>query len=133
MHEFGGDSTVDPTADRPNYSPLRSTDFADAGDFFADELFLATRLGIISRVPPILGRPITDHRPVCRTVTDVENELSDDFSPSWGMRDLGVELDTIPWFIVVGDGCEGGSGGMSDDVKVGRDFGELVPMGHPDL
>jgi hypothetical protein len=33
----------------------------------------------------------------------------------------------------VGDGCKGGGGGMPDDMEVARDFGELVPMGHPDL
>ena len=133
MHEFCGDSAVDTTADCPNYSPLRPTDFADARDFFADELFLEARSGTISSVLTPSGYYITDHCPVCRTVTDVENELSDDFSPSWGVGNLGVELDTVPWLIVVSDGCEGCSGGMPDDVEISGDFGELVPMGHPDL
>jgi hypothetical protein len=44
-----------------------------------------------------------------------------------------MELDTIPWFVVVADGCEGSGGGMSNNMKVGRDLGELIPMGHPDL
>ena len=68
-----------------------------------------------------------------RTLADVENELSDDFSPAWGVGDLGVELNTIPWLIVVDDCCEGGGGGMPDDMEVGRDFGQLIPMRHPDL
>ena len=76
---------------------------------------------------------VTDHCPVRRTVTDVDNELSDDFSPAWRVSDLRMELDTVPWLVVMGDGCEGGIGGMPDDMEVSRDFGELVSMGHPDL
>ena len=133
MHEFGSDGAVDATADCPDYSPLRPTDLTDASGLLANEFFLATTPGTISTFPPPSGYPITDHCPVCRTLTDVENELSDDLSPAWRMGDLGVELDTVPRLIVVGDGCEGGSGGMPDDMEVGRDLGELIPMRHPDL
>ena len=68
-----------------------------------------------------------------RTAADVDNELSDDFSPAWRVGDLGMELDAIPGLIVVGDCCEGSSGGVPDDVEVCRDSGELVPVGHPNL
>jgi len=70
---------------------------------------------------------------VRRTVTDVDDELSDDFSSARRVGDFGMELDTVPWLIVMGDGCEGGGRGMSDNVKIGGDFGELIPMRHPDL
>ena len=133
MHEFGGDSTVDATTDCPDYSSLRSTDLADARDFLADKLFLATTPTTVSSAPPYNQCLVTDHCPVRRTVADAENELSNDFSPTWRVGDLRMELDTIPRFLVVGDRCEGGGGGMPDDMEVGRDFGELIPMGHPDL
>jgi len=133
VHQFSSDGTVDTTADCPNYSSLRPTDLTDARDFLANEFFLARTPEIVSSALPPSGCRVTDHRPVCRTVADVENELSDDFSPAWRVGDLRVELNTIPWLIVMGDGCKGGSGCMSDDMEVGRDFGELIPMGHPDL
>jgi len=79
------------------------------------------------------GYLVTDHSPLRRTVADVENKLSNDFSSAWRVGDLRMELDTIPWLIVVGDSCEGSSRGVPDDVEVGRDLRELIPMGHPDL
>lgn len=68
-----------------------------------------------------------------RTTADVKNELSDDFSPTWRMGDLRMKLDTVPWLVVVGDGCEGCGRSMPDDMEIGGDFRELVSMGHPDL
>ena len=70
---------------------------------------------------------------MCRTAADTENELSDDFSSAWRVGNFGMELDTVPWFVIVGDGCEGSGGGMPNDMKVSGDLGELIPMGHPDL
>ena len=43
VHEFGGDSAVDTTADCPNNSPLRPTDLTNARDFLADELLLVMK------------------------------------------------------------------------------------------
>ena len=71
MHEFGSDSTVDTTADCPNYSPLRPTDLADASDFLVDELFLVTKPAAISNVLPHSGYLATNHCPVRRTMADV--------------------------------------------------------------
>lgn len=133
MHEFCSDSAVDTTADRPNHPSLQAADITDARDFLADELLLVMTPATVSSVLLHSKDLITDHGPTGRTVADVENKLSYDFPSAWRVSDLGMELDTIPWLIVVSDGCEGGSGGMSDDVEVCRDFGELIPMGHPDL
>lgn len=63
----------------------------------------------------------------------VENELSDDFPPAWRVGDFGMELDTVPGFVIVGNGREGGGGGMPDNVEVFGGFEELISMGHPDL
>jgi hypothetical protein len=133
VHEFGSDSTVDTTADCSNHSPLRSTDLTDARDFLADELLLVTTPETVSSVLLHSEHLITDHCPMRRTVADVKDELSNDFSPAWRVGDLRMELDTIPRLPVVGYGCEGSGRGMPDDVEVGWDFGELIPMGHPDL
>ena len=122
MHELCSDSTVNTTADCPNHSSLRATDLTDARNFLADKLLLVLTPATVSDVLPHSGYLITNHSPVRRTVADVENELSDDFSPAWRVSDLGMELDTIPRFVVVDDGCKGGSGCMPDDVEVCRDF-----------
>ena len=44
-----------------------------------------------------------------------------------------MELNTVPWFIVVSDRCEGGTGGAANDVEVERNFRELISVGHPNL
>ena len=77
---------------------------------------------IVSNVLPHSGYLIANHGPVRRTPADIENELSDNFSPAWRVGDLGMELDTIPWLVVVDDGRKGSSGCMPDDVEVCRDF-----------
>ena len=123
MHELCSDGTVNTTADCPNNSPLRAADLTDARNFLANKLLLVLMPATVSDVLPYSGYLITDHGPMRRTVTNIENELSDDFSSAWRVSDLGVELDTIPRLVVVDDGCKGGSGRMPDDVEVCRDFG----------
>lgn len=131
MHQFSSDSAIDTTTDRPNHSPFWSTDLADAGDFLANELFLMTTP--VSNTPRRSESLTTDHCPVCRTAADVKNKLADDFSSARRVGNFRMELDTVPWFVIVGDSREGGVGGMTNDMEVGRNFRELISMRHPDL
>lgn len=59
---------------------------------------------------------------MCRAAADAKNKLSDDFSPTWRVGDFRMELNTVPWFLIVGDGCEGSIGGVSNNVEAGGDF-----------
>ena len=134
MHEFRSDSTVDAAADRPNHSSLRPADITNACDFLTDKLFLVTAWAIVSDVLLHLhSNVIANHGPIRGTVTDVKNELSDNFSPAWRVGDLGVELDAVPRLVVMGDGCKWSIMCMPDDVEVRRNFRELISMRHPDL
>ena len=101
MHQFSSDSAIDTTTDRPNHSPFWSTDLADAGDFLANELFLMTTP--VSNTPRRSESLTTDHCPVCRTAADVKNKLADDFSSARRVGNFRMELDTVPWFVIVGD------------------------------
>ena len=123
MHELCSDGAVNTTTDCPNHSSLRPADLTDARDFLADKLFLVLASRTVSNVLPLSGYPIANHGPVRRTVADIEDEFSDDFSSAWRVSDLRMELDTIPRLVVVDDGRKGGSGCMSDDVEFCRDFG----------
>jgi hypothetical protein len=40
MHQFGGDSTIDSAADRPDHPALWSADFTNASNLLANEFFL---------------------------------------------------------------------------------------------
>lgn len=133
MHQFSSDSAVDTTADRPNHSPLRSTDLADAGDLLVDEFLLSTTPAAVSKIPSYSGSLVADHCPVCRTAADTKNELSDDFSSAWRVSDFWMELNTVPWFVIVGNGCEGGARGMPNNMEVEGYFRELISVGHPNL
>ena len=70
---------------------------------------------------------------MCRAATDSENKPLDNFSSAWRVCDFGVKLNTVPRLIIVSNRCKGSRGSMADDMEVGRDFEELISVGHPDL
>jgi hypothetical protein len=133
MHELGCNRAVDTAADCPNHSSLWSTDLANARDFLANEFFLTTTPMTVSFAPPHSGILATDHCPVRRATTNVKYKLSNHLSAAWRVGDFWMELNTVPWFVIMGHSCERGIGGTPNDVEAGRNFRELITMRHPDL
>ena len=73
------------------------------------------------------------HSPVGFAAADIAYEAGDDFLPARGVRHFGVKLNTIKRFRVMRYGSIGGGLRMTDDMKVWRWRGELIPVRHPHL
>lgn len=112
MHQLGGDSGVDTTADGTYNLTLLTTDLPNPSNLLGDK---------------------TLHAPTVPNTADVLHKGGNDFLAPGGVRNLGVELDTVNRLGFVGDRSVRGSRGGSDGDKVGGEGGKLVTMRHPDL
>ena len=76
---------------------------------------------------------MTHHAPAALDATDVLDESSNDLLSFRAVRDFRVELDTVDWLRLVGNGGVGGSGGRGNGGEVRWERRELVTVAHPDL
>lgn len=112
MHQLGGDSGVDTTADGTDNLTLLTADLPNPSNLLGDKAL---------------------HTPAVSDTTDILHKRSNDLLTPGGVRNLGVELDTINRLGFVGDGGERGSRGGRDGDKVRGKGGKLVTVRHPDL
>jgi hypothetical protein len=112
VHQLGGDGTVDAPTYGTNNTAFWSTYFTNLCNLLPNEFL---------------------HGPIRATPADSAHEPGEDLFPAARVRDFGVELDAVEREGVVCDRGQGRGVCPADDVKIGRDFGELVAVGHPDL
>lgn len=112
MHQLGGDSRVDTTADGTDNLTLLTTDLPNPSNLLGDKAL---------------------HAPAVPDTTDVLHKCSNDLFTLGGVRNFRVELDTVNRLGFVGDGSVRGGRGGSDGDKVGGEGGKLVTVRHPDL
>lgn len=95
MHQLRSYSAVNPTTHCTDHTAFRAAYLPNSSDFLADKLFLRR----VRRATDDRSKSeVTNHGPVCRALADVQYKSADNFSPSWGMGNFGMELDSVPRF-----------------------------------
>jgi len=82
---------------------------------------------------PPLSSFETHHSPISLALADTENEVGKDLLSLGGVGNLGVELDSVNGFRLVGDGGERSGRSGSDGEETFGKSGSLVSVRHPDL